>query len=139
LFRQQPPKFQSHELDRRVGPDPEAPATYRARSPLHAVDRIARPVLLVHGLEDTVVPPSQAQAVGGGLERRGIRHVLLAVPGEGHGFRRPDSIRRALEVELSFYVEALGLTPGMPDVPLATDDAIAAGSLVQRRWATEVT
>jgi len=131
-FRQQAPKFQAHELDRLVGPYPEAAATYRARSPLHAVDRIARPVLLVHGLEDTVVPPSQAQVMAEALERRGVRPVLLAFPGEGHGFRGPDSIRRALEVELSFYVEALGLMSGMPDVPLATDDAIAAGWSDQR-------
>ena len=111
-FRQQAPKFQAHELDRLVGPYPEAAATYRARSPLHAVDRIAHPVLLVHGLEDTVVPPSQAQVMAEALERRGVRHVLLAFPGEGHGFRRPESIRRALEIELSFYVAALGLSPG---------------------------
>ena len=79
-FRQQAPKFQAHELDRLVGPYPEAVATYRARSPLHTVDRIARPVLLVHGLEDTVVPPSQAQVMAEALERRGVRHVLLTVP-----------------------------------------------------------
>jgi dipeptidyl aminopeptidase/acylaminoacyl peptidase len=41
-FRRQAPKFQAHELDRLVGPYPEAVATYRARSPLHAVDRIVR-------------------------------------------------------------------------------------------------
>jgi dipeptidyl aminopeptidase/acylaminoacyl peptidase len=85
-------------------------------------------VLLVHGLEDTVVPPSQAQVMAEALERRGVRHVLLAFPGEGHGFRRPESIRRALEVELSFYLETLGLTRGKSDAPLATDDAIAASS-----------
>ncbi len=88
-FRQQAPKFQAHELDRLVGPYPEAAATYRARSPLHAVDRIARPVLLVHGLEDTVVPPSQAQVMAEALARRGVRHVLLTFPGEGHGFVVP--------------------------------------------------
>jgi dipeptidyl aminopeptidase/acylaminoacyl peptidase len=132
-FRQQAPKFQAHELDRLVGPYPEAAATYRARSPLHAVDRIAHPVLLVHGLEDTVVPPSQAQVMAEALARRGVRHVLLTFPGEGHGFRRPESIRRALEVELSFYVEALGLTRGKSDAPLATDDAIAASSSDQRQ------
>jgi dipeptidyl aminopeptidase/acylaminoacyl peptidase len=131
-FRQQAPKFQAHELDRLVGPYPEAAATYRARSPLHLVDRITRPVLLVHGLEDTVVPPSQAQAMAEALERRGVQHVLLAVPGERHGFRRPVSIRRALQVELSFYLEALALSPGKPDAPLATDDATAAGSPDQR-------
>jgi dipeptidyl aminopeptidase/acylaminoacyl peptidase len=132
-FRQQAPMFQAHELDRLVGPYPEAAATYRARSPLHAVDRIARPVLLVHGLEDTVVPPIQARVMAEALERRGVQHVLVAFPGEGHGFRRPESIRRALEVELSFYVAALGLAPGKADRPLATDGVIAAGSPDQRQ------
>jgi dipeptidyl aminopeptidase/acylaminoacyl peptidase len=131
-FRQQAPKFQAHELDRLVGPYPEAAATYRVRSPLHAVDRIGRPVLLVHGLQDTVVPPIQAQVMAEALDHRGVRHVLLAFPGEGHGLRRPESIRRALEVELSFYVEALGLSPGKPDAPLAPDGEIAAGSPDQR-------
>jgi dipeptidyl aminopeptidase/acylaminoacyl peptidase len=127
-FRQQAPKFQAHEFDRLIGPYPEAAATYRARSPLHAVDRLARPVLLVHGLEDTVVPPIQAQVMAEALERRGVRHVLLAFPGEGHGFRRPESIRRALEVELSFYLAVLGLSSGKADTPLATDSATTAGS-----------
>jgi dipeptidyl aminopeptidase/acylaminoacyl peptidase len=131
-FRQQAPKFQAHELDRLVGPYPEAAAIYRARSPLHLVDRIARPVLLVHGLEDTVVPPMQAQVMAEALERRGVQHVLVAVPGEGHGFRRPVSIRRGVEVELSFYLAALGLRPDKADRPLATDGVIAAGSPDQR-------
>jgi dipeptidyl aminopeptidase/acylaminoacyl peptidase len=126
-FRQQAPKFQSHELDRLVGPYPEAAATYRARSPLHMVDGIARPVLLVHGLEDTVVPPNQAQVMAEALERRGVRHLLLTFSAEGHGFRRPESTRRALEAELSFYVAALGLSPAKPDTPVGIDGAIAAG------------
>jgi dipeptidyl aminopeptidase/acylaminoacyl peptidase len=132
-FRRQAPKFQAHELDRLVGPYPEAVATYRARSPLYNVDRIVRPVLLVHGLEDTVVPPMQAKVMAKALERRGVRHVFVTFPGEGHGFRRPESIRRALEVELSFHLAALGLMRGKPEVPLATDDTIAAGSPDQRR------
>jgi dipeptidyl aminopeptidase/acylaminoacyl peptidase len=131
-FRQQAPKFQAHELDRLVGPYPEAAAIYRARSPLHLVDRIACPVLLVHGLEDTVVPPMQAQVMAEALERRGVQHVLVAVPGEGHGFRRPVSIRRGVEVELSFYLAALELRPDKADRPLATDGVIAAGSPDQR-------
>jgi dipeptidyl aminopeptidase/acylaminoacyl peptidase len=131
-FRRQAPKFQARELDRLVGPYPEAVATYRDRSPLHAVDRIDHPVLLVYGLEDTVVPPIQAQVMAEALERRGVRHVVVAFPGEGHGFRRPESIRRALEVELSFYLEALGLMPAKPDAPLAPNGVIAAGSPDQR-------
>ena len=52
---------------------------------------------------------------------------MLTFPGEGHGLRRPESIRRALEAELSFYLAALGLAPGKADAPLATDSATAAG------------
>jgi dipeptidyl aminopeptidase/acylaminoacyl peptidase len=127
-FRRQAPKFQARELDRLVGPYPEAAVTYRARSPLHAVDRITRPVLLVHGLEDTVVPPSQAQVMADALDRRSIRHVFLTFSGEGHGFRHPESIRRALEVELSFHVAALGLSPGKADLPRDSDGVTATGS-----------
>jgi hypothetical protein len=61
------------------------------------------------------------------LERRGVRHLLLTSSGEGHGFRRPESTRRTLEAELSFYVAALGLAPAKPDTPVGTDGAIAAG------------
>src|SRR5215217_6853151 len=127
-FRQQAPRFQAHELDRLVGLYPEAAATYRARSPLHAVDPIGRPVLLVHGLEDTVVPPSQAQIMADALDRRSIRHVFLTFSGEGHGFRHPESIRRALEVELSFHVAAPGLSPGKADLPRDSDGVTATGS-----------
>jgi hypothetical protein len=71
--------------------------------------------------------------------------TFLAFPGEGHGLRRPESIRRALEVELFFYVAALGLSSGKPDTPVAIEDAIVAGPPDQRlrrqvassdRWST---
>jgi dipeptidyl aminopeptidase/acylaminoacyl peptidase len=117
-FRQQAPSFQAHELDRLVGPYPEAaPPTGPAHRCMPWTGLLGT-VLLVHGLEDTVVPPSQAQAMAEALARRGVRHVLLTFPGEGHGFRRPESIRRALEVELSFYVQALGLMRDKSDPPL---------------------
>jgi dipeptidyl aminopeptidase/acylaminoacyl peptidase len=110
-FRAQAPKFQAHELDRLIGPYPQAAATYRARSPMHNADRIACPVLLLQGLDDKVVPPVQAQAMAEALTRTGVRHTHLTFPGEGHGFRHPDTIRRALEAELSFSLDALGLAP----------------------------
>jgi dipeptidyl aminopeptidase/acylaminoacyl peptidase len=92
-------------------------ATYRARSPLHAVDRIARPVLLLQGLDDTIVPPTQTQLMAKVLMSTGIPHRYLSFQGEGHGFRRPSSIRRALEAELSLYLDAMAHGPSAGHAP----------------------
>jgi dipeptidyl aminopeptidase/acylaminoacyl peptidase len=51
----------------------------------------------------------QAEAMARALQRRGVPHRLLVFPAEGHGFRREATIRQALEVELAFYQEMLGL------------------------------
>jgi dipeptidyl aminopeptidase/acylaminoacyl peptidase len=106
-FREQAPKFQAHELDRLVGTYPQAVVTYRARSPVHSVQRFTSPVLLVQGLDDTIVPPSQTQLMAKALMSTGIPHGYLAFEGEGHGFRRPSSIKRALEAEHSHYLDAM--------------------------------
>jgi dipeptidyl aminopeptidase/acylaminoacyl peptidase len=110
-FRQQAPRFQAHQLDRLVGPYPQAAATYRARSPLHAAARIIQPLLLIHGLKDSVVPPAQAEAIANALRERGIPHTYLRFAGEGHGLAASSSIRQALEAELAFYTRSLGITP----------------------------
>jgi dipeptidyl aminopeptidase/acylaminoacyl peptidase len=110
-FREQAPKFQAHELDRLVGPYPEAVVTYRARSPVHAADQITSPVLLVQGLEDTIVPPAQTRLMAEALNRTGIPHRYLTFQGEGHGLRRPSSIERALGAELSLYLDAMPRAP----------------------------
>jgi dipeptidyl aminopeptidase/acylaminoacyl peptidase len=70
---------------------------------VHNADRITRPVLVVYGLDDDIVPPEQAEAIVQALHRRGVPVTPLAFPGEGHGLRRPDSIHRAIEAELTFY------------------------------------
>jgi dipeptidyl aminopeptidase/acylaminoacyl peptidase len=110
-FREQAPKFQAHELDRLVGPYPQAVATYRARSPVHSADRITCPVLLLQGLDDTIVPPTQTQRMAKALMSRHILHRYLTFQNEGHGFRRPNTIKRALEAELSLYLDAMTHAP----------------------------
>jgi dipeptidyl aminopeptidase/acylaminoacyl peptidase len=106
-FRQQAPRFQAHQLDRLIGPYPQAAAIYRARSPLHAAGNLTTPLLLIQGLKDTIVPPAQAQAIANALRQRGIPHSYLTFREEGHGFGASTSIRRALETELAFYQQAL--------------------------------
>jgi dipeptidyl aminopeptidase/acylaminoacyl peptidase len=104
-------KFESRYLDGLIGPYPEATELYRARSPIHFADRISCPVILFQGLEDEVVPPSQAEVMVAALEQNGIPHAYLAFAGEQHGFRRAETIQRTLEAELFFYARILGFEP----------------------------
>jgi dipeptidyl aminopeptidase/acylaminoacyl peptidase len=107
-------KFESHYLERLIGAWPAQRDLYRARSPLHHADRLARPVIFFQGLDDAVVPPAQAEAMVAALAARGVPHAYLAFPGEGHGFRREETLRRVLESELSFYAGVLRFAPAAP-------------------------
>ncbi len=101
-------KFESRYLDRLVGPYPQERERYRARSPIHAADRLSCPVIFLQGMEDPIVPPNQAEAMVKALAARAIPHAHVTFPGEGHGFRAAENIRRALESELSFYGRIFG-------------------------------
>jgi dipeptidyl aminopeptidase/acylaminoacyl peptidase len=108
--------FESRYLDGLVGPLPEAHDLYVSRAPLSHVDEISCPVLLLQGLEDEVVPPSQAEMFRDALVAKGIRHAYLAFEGEQHGFRKAENVIASLEAELSFYGQVFGFTP--PGVPV---------------------
>jgi dipeptidyl aminopeptidase/acylaminoacyl peptidase len=103
-------KFESRYTDGLVGPLPQAADAYRARSPISHVATIDVPVLVLQGLDDRVVPPDQATRMRDALAARGVRVVYEAFAGEGHGFRRAETIRRALELELDFYRDVFGLS-----------------------------
>lgn len=105
--------FEKYYLDGLVGPLPEADQVYIDRSPLTHADRIDVPVLLLQGEDDRVVPPSQSEAIRDALAARGIPHEYVLYPGEGHGFRRAETIIDALERELTFLGEAFGFQPSL--------------------------
>jgi len=107
-------KFESQYQHTLIGPYPELAELYRARSPIHFVDRISTPMLVLQGADDEVVLPSQAERIVDALRERGIPHAYLLFEGEGHGFRKTESIVRSLEAELSFYAQVLGFEPGDP-------------------------
>ena len=77
-------------------------------------------MLLLQGLDDPVVPPSQSEAIAADLAAHGIRYAYIAFEGESHGFRKAETIIASLEAELAFYGQIFGFTPpGVPPVPLA--------------------
>ena len=85
-------KFESRYNDWLVGPWPEAAELWRERSPINHADRIRAPVIILQGLEDKVVPPSQSELD----RRRAARATASRTPtsrfeGEQHGFRKADN------------------------------------------------
>ncbi len=115
-------KFESRYLDSLIGPYPERSDLYADRSPIHAVDRLSCPVIFFQGLEDAVVPPEQAETMVAALRRKGIPVAYLPFEGEQHGFRRSETIKRALEAELCFYGRIFGFDPAEEIEPVAIDN-----------------
>ncbi|MEV4300206.1 S9 family peptidase [Microbispora rosea] len=111
--------FESRYLDGLIGPLPETRQRYVDRSPeLHA-ERASGPALLLHGLEDKVVDPAQSERFAAALARHGHRWAYLTFEGEQHGWRREETIVRALEAELAFYGIVFGFpTPEVPPLTL---------------------
>jgi len=100
-------KFELRYLDGLIGPYPELKDLYVARSPLHSARLLSVPVAFFQGVEDTVVPPQQAEEMVEVLRRRRIPSLYLLFDGEQHGFRRAENIKRALDAELYFYATFL--------------------------------
>ena len=106
-------KFESRYDTKLIGPYPEARELYMERSPIHFTDRISRPIILFQGLEDKIVPPSQAELMVKALQEKGLPYAYLPFEGEQHGFRQKQNIKRAFEAELYFYSKTFGFS--LPD------------------------
>ncbi len=116
-------KFESRYLDRLVGPYPQARDVYIARSPIHHLEHLATPLIVLQGLDDEIVPPNQAQMIVDALSARGLTHAYLTFAGEGHGFRQGPNIIRALEAEAYFYSQVFGFVLGDPVAPVTIENA----------------
>ena len=85
-------KFEAHYYNSLLGPLPEAAAVYRERSPLFHVERIVDPVAIYQGKEDRVVHMNQAEMIAASLKARGVAHEYTLYEGEGHGWRKSETI-----------------------------------------------
>lgn len=99
-------KFEARYLDRLVGTLPQERDRYRSRSPVHHADRIVDRLALFQGTDDRVVPAGQAHALAAILESLGRRPVLRLYEGEGHGWRKAETIRTHYEEVLRFLEDA---------------------------------
>jgi dipeptidyl aminopeptidase/acylaminoacyl peptidase len=115
-------KFESRYLDGLIGPYPQSLDVYRQRSPIHHTGRLSCPLILFQGLEDKIVPPDQAETMFEAVRAKGLPTAYLPFPGEQHGFRRAENIKRALDAELYFYSRVFGLEAAGPLDPVPIEN-----------------
>ncbi len=100
-------KFEARYLDSMLGPLPEASAVYRDRSPIFHIDKIKDPIAVFQGEIDRVVPREQSDTIVASLRARGVPHEYHLYPGEGHGWRKQETIDqfyKSVEAFLKTYV-----------------------------------
>ena len=85
-------KFEAHYTDYLIGELPDAAELYRERSPLYHADKISDPLAIFHGADDPVVPISQSESIVKALRDRDVPHEFHVYPGEGHGWRKPETV-----------------------------------------------
>jgi dipeptidyl aminopeptidase/acylaminoacyl peptidase len=95
-------KFEAHYLDSLLGPLPEASPIYRQRSPLYHAHRIKRPMAIFQGDIDRVVPRQQSDMIVEALQRNRTPHVYHVYEGEGHGWRKTETIEHFYQSVESF-------------------------------------
>jgi dipeptidyl aminopeptidase/acylaminoacyl peptidase len=85
-------KFEAHYNDSLVGPLPEAAGRYHAWSPIFHAAEIRDSLAIFQGSSDVVVPPSQSEEIVAALREQGIPCFYQLYEGEGHGFRKPETL-----------------------------------------------
>jgi dipeptidyl aminopeptidase/acylaminoacyl peptidase len=104
-------KFEARYLDSLVGRYPEDRSLYVERSPINHLDQLAAPILLLQGTDDTVVPPQQAEMLADAARGKHLPVALIMFDGEGHGFRRAETIKTATEAQIYFLGKVFGFEP----------------------------
>ena len=90
-------------IDGRMESPENHPELYRQRSPIHFVDQLARPLLILHGTVDKLVPVLQTFRLIDALVRAGKPFEVMLYPGEQHAFLRSRTWRDAFRRTETFF------------------------------------
>jgi dipeptidyl aminopeptidase/acylaminoacyl peptidase len=105
LLAQDTHKFEERYLDSMLGPLPQAADKYRSRSPVFHAEKIADPIIVFQGADDIVVPQNQSDDIVASLRARGVAHDYHIYQGEGHGFRKPETLEAYYNSTMQFLTQ----------------------------------
>lgn len=115
-------KFESRYLDSLIGPYIEKKHEYFNRSAINFTEKLSCPMIIFQGLEDKIVPPSQAKIMAEALREKKIPFCLMMFQGEQHGFRQSKNIVASLEAELYFYGKIMNFIPADKINPIVIEN-----------------
>lgn len=104
-------KFEEFYNDSMVGPLPEAAERYQAWSAIFHADQIRDPLAVFQGSADVVVPPDQSDTIVELLKANHVPYLYRLYEGEGHGFRRSETITSLYEDIDRFLKQYVILAP----------------------------
>ena len=90
-------RYEGHYNRSLIGPRPARDGRYRDRSPINFVEQIHAPLLVLHGDADTNVVIGQSLTLVDRMRAAGRTVELHVYDGEGHGWRRPETVVDELE------------------------------------------
>jgi dipeptidyl aminopeptidase/acylaminoacyl peptidase len=71
----------------------------RQLSPIHKIDRIKTPLLMIHGEKDATVPVAEPRAIADQLQKQSVPVQLTTFPDEGRGILKlPNRVRVTTEI-----------------------------------------
>ncbi len=80
---------------------------YTERSPIHRVDQIKAPLLIVQGMRDPNVPADHVCEILPQLDDAGVDFDVIWLEDEGHGIAKPSNILHVLSRMLAFFESSL--------------------------------
>jgi len=95
-------KFESHYNASMVGTLPEDADFFKEWSSVFHADKIQDAVALFHGIEDTAVAPEQSETIAAALQANHVPHIFRMYEGEGHGWRKAETIERFYQEVIEF-------------------------------------
>jgi len=85
----------------------QQPEIYHKCSPIYTAHQVQTPCLLVHGINDTRVPSSQAQEFFQALNKNHQVAKMVLIPHMGHGFNQPQALISVMEENLAWFKKHL--------------------------------
>ena len=121
-------------IDRYGDPETEeGRALLRAQSPIHKVDCITKPMLIVHGANDVRCTLDQSDRLVAAMQESGIPVTYVVFPDEGHGLQRHENRLAFGALAEAFLAEHLGgrVQPIGDDFDNASHDIRAGSDLLR--------